>query len=144
MFRSEGSLIYLRLKVIKTAFLEEKDRRVLPWSSFWSSLGHRSDIRLKKLRNLYFSNIWNKDQKFPRQGCVLPFSPGPVMAGLLPSRRWSVWLFCILTGLLLALYFFSSSLKTTRRQIYIQNGQKWGQFSILHSLPYISTKQRSL
>lgn len=112
--------LYLKLKVIKTAFPEANDKRMLPQSSLWPFLGHLSDIRLEKQRGpegvVYVPGDWDKDQRFPWRGCVLPLSPGSIVAGLLPSRRQSIWLFCVLSGLLLALYFSISSLKTIRKK----------------------------
>lgn len=144
--------LYLKLKVIKTAFPEANDKRMLPQSSLWPFLGHLSDIRLEKQRGpegvVYVTGDWDKDQRFPWRGCVLPLSPGSIVAGLLPSRRQSIWLFCVLSGLFLALYFSISSLKTIRknkqtirRQIYTQNGKKRKLFPSLHSRFYINTGQ---
>lgn len=141
--------LYLKLKVIKTAFPEANDKRMLPQSSLWPFLGYLSDIRLPKQQGpegrgaVYVTDDWNKDQRFPWRGCVLPLSPGSIVAGLLPSRRQSIWLFCVLAGLFLALYFSISSLKTIRRQIYIQSGKKRKLFPSLHSCFYINTGQRS-
>ena len=62
--------LYLKLKVIKTAFPEANDKKMLPQSTLWPFLGHLSDIRLEKQRGLGVGGVYvtgdrNKDQRLP-------------------------------------------------------------------------------
>lgn len=71
--------LYLKLKVIKTAFPEANDKRMLPQSSLWPFLGHLSDIRLEKQRGPEggcLCHRWlGQGSKIPlKRLCLTPFS----------------------------------------------------------------------
>lgn len=127
--------------------------KVLPQSSLWPFLGHLSDIRLEKQRGPEgcLCHRWlGQGSKIPlKRLCLTPFSPGSIVAGLLPSREPASTTFLCFVGFVLGFVFLHLLIKAIRknkqairRQIYT-NGKKAGSYFLVFIHVSTLTQDRS-